>query len=64
MTVDLFTFQFFLCTGAREQEVMHACWTDIDFTDGVYTIRDHPECGFTTKDHEERGYFAGAPGVV
>jgi integrase/recombinase XerD len=48
------TFQFFLTTGAREQEVMHASWSDIDFKDGVYTIRDHPEWGFTTKDHEER----------
>ena len=48
------TFQFFLTTGAREQEVMHACWGDIDFKDGVFTIRDHPEWGFTTKDHEER----------
>ena len=33
---------------------MHACWGDIDFKDGVFTIRDHPEWGFTTKDHEER----------
>jgi integrase len=48
------TFQFFLTTGAREQEVMDALWTDIDFADGVFTIRDHPEWGFTTKDHEER----------
>jgi integrase len=47
-------FQFFFCTGAREQEVMHACWQDVDFKDGVFTIRDHPEWGFTTKDHEER----------
>jgi integrase/recombinase XerD len=47
-------FQFFLTTGAREQEVMHACWRDIDFKDGVYTIRDHPQWDFATKDHAER----------
>jgi integrase/recombinase XerD len=40
------TFQFFLTTGAREQEVVDALWTDIDFADGVFTIRDHPEWGF------------------
>ena len=45
-------FQFFFCTGTREQEVMYACWGDVDFKDGVFTIRDHPEWGFTTKDHE------------
>jgi integrase/recombinase XerD len=33
---------------------MYACWGDIDFKDGIFTIRDHPEWGFTTKDHEER----------
>ena len=31
-------FQFFLCTGAREQEVMHAHYSDIDFQDGIYNV--------------------------
>ena len=31
-------FQFFLCTGAREQEVMHAEYSDIDFRDSVYNV--------------------------
>ena len=54
MPEEWIVFQFFLGTGAREQEVMHACWDDINFRDGIFTIRDHPEWGFTTKDHEER----------
>jgi integrase/recombinase XerD len=48
------TFQFFLVTGAREQEVMHATWNDIDFKEGIFTIREHPEYGFRPKDYEER----------
>jgi integrase len=43
---------FFLCTGARDQEVAHAEWDDIDFVDGLYTIKSKP--GWTTKDYEER----------
>src|SRR5579864_3772520 len=45
-------FQFFLCTGAREQEVMYAEWNDIDFVDGLFTVKakDH----WTPKDYEER----------
>lgn len=43
---------FFLCTGARDQEVAHAEWDDIDFVDGLYLIREKE--GWTTKDYEER----------
>ena len=43
---------FFLCTGARDQEVAHAEWDDIDFVDGLYLIREKPD--WTTKDYEER----------
>ena len=25
-------FQFFLCTGVREQEATYATWGDVDFT--------------------------------
>ena len=32
-------FQFFLCTGAREQEVMYAEWNDVDFVDGLFTVK-------------------------
>jgi integrase/recombinase XerD len=54
MPEEWILFQFFLGTGAREQEVAHACWQDINFRDGIYTIRDHAEWDFVTKDHEER----------
>jgi integrase/recombinase XerD len=47
-------FSFFLATGAREQEVMCATWNDIDFEDGIFTVRDHPEFGFVPKDREMR----------
>jgi integrase len=47
-------FQFFLGSGSREQEVMHACWPDVDFNDGVFTVREHLEFGFKPKDSEER----------
>jgi integrase len=45
-------FQFFLCTGAREQEVMYAEWNDIDFIDGLFTVR--AKASWTPKDYEER----------
>ena len=45
-------FQFFLCTGAREQEVMHGEWGDIDFVDGLFTVR--AKSNWTPKDYEER----------
>jgi integrase len=45
-------FQFFLCTGAREQEVMHATWDDIDFVDGLFTVKAKED--WTPKDYEER----------
>ncbi len=45
-------FKFFLCTGAREQEVMYAEWDAIDFTDKIFHIRETEL--FTPKDREER----------
>jgi len=45
-------FQFFLCTGAREQEVMYAEWNDIDFVDGLFTVR--AKANWAPKDYEER----------
>lgn len=46
-------FQVFLGTGARDQEVQFAQWSDIDFVDGLYTVTAHAP-DFTPKDHEER----------
>ena len=45
-------FQFFLCSGAREQEVANAAWDAIDFTDRLFHILE--TATFTPKDHEER----------
>jgi integrase len=45
-------FQFFLCTGAREQEVAHAEWDDIDFVDGLFTVK--AKANWKPKDYEER----------
>jgi integrase/recombinase XerD len=43
-------FSFFLYTGAREREVMFACWNDIDFTHRTFTMRPKLDLGFTTKN--------------
>lgn len=45
-------YQFFLCSGAREQEVMNARWSDVDFEDGIFTIREKDD--WKIKDREER----------
>jgi integrase/recombinase XerD len=45
-------FQFYLCTGAREQEVMNAVWDDIDYVDGLFTVR--AKADWNPKDYEER----------
>ena len=45
-------FQFFLCTGAREQEVMYAEWGDLDFVDGLFTVK--AKANWKPKDYEER----------
>ena len=45
-------YQFFLATGAREQEVMYAEWDAIDFVDKVFHIRQ--TALFRPKDSEER----------
>lgn len=44
---------FFLCTGVREQEAAHACWTDIDFSAKTYQVTEHLDLGFKPKDKEE-----------
>ena len=46
-------FQFFLGLGPREQEVMYAHWSDVDFVDGIYKVTAHPS-KFKPKDYEER----------
>lgn len=47
-------FMFFLYSGCREREVMHACWNDIDFVNRTYTVRPKPDLGFRTKNGRVR----------
>ena len=47
-------FQFFLCSGAREQEVMHAEKSDIDFEDGIFAVLAKSKWNWKPKDYEER----------
>jgi integrase len=50
-TADL--LQFFLCTGVREQEAQHACWSDVDLDRKTYTVTEHLDLGYRPKDKEE-----------
>jgi integrase len=47
-------YEFFLMTGMREQEVMHASWADLNLTRNTVTVRYKPEYGFSPKNHRER----------
>ncbi len=47
-------FQFFLTTGFREGEVMHATWADLNLRDKMISIRVKPRFGFRPKDKGER----------
>lgn len=45
--------QFFLFTGARDQEVQFATWRDIDFSAKTFTITEKLDLGWSPKDAEE-----------
>ena len=47
-------FEFFLMTGMREQEVMHAAWADINLNRGAVTVRYKREYGFSPKNYKGR----------
>jgi integrase/recombinase XerD len=47
-------YEFFLCTGMREQEVMHCSWGDVHLTRATVTVRYKPEYGFSPKNYRER----------
>jgi integrase len=53
-TEERMTFQFFLGTGFREQEVMFCSWQNVDSKGKVVAVRSKPELGFRPKDKEER----------
>jgi integrase/recombinase XerD len=50
---ELELFQFFLCTGARDGEVQHACWSDINFARRTFKVAERLDLEFTPKDKEE-----------
>jgi len=52
---DADLLHFFLCTGAREQEVEYVCWPDVDLDLKTYTVTEHLDLGYTPKDKEEGG---------
>jgi integrase/recombinase XerD len=45
--------QFFLFTGAREQEVQYATWRDVDFDAKTFTVSEKLDLGYMPKDKEE-----------
>jgi integrase len=47
-------YEFFLMTGMREQEVMHASWADVNLTRNTVTVSHKPEYGFSPKNYRER----------
>jgi integrase/recombinase XerD len=47
-------FEFFLMTGMREQEVMHAYWADINFKASTVRVSHKPDRGWTPKAYKER----------
>jgi integrase/recombinase XerD len=47
-------FEFFLMTGMREQEVMHAYWSDVSFSHATVRVTHKPDRGWTPKAYKER----------
>ena len=52
--IEQLTFEFFLGSGAREAEVSHATWGDVNFDDKTFTIHSKVKRGFRPKDKAER----------
>jgi len=53
-TEERMWFEFFLMTGMREQEVMHAEWPDVNLTANTVRVSHKPERGWTPKAYKER----------
>ena len=47
-------FEFFLMTGMREQEVMYAYWSDVNFAASTVRVSHKPDRGWTPKAYKER----------
>jgi integrase len=47
-------FEFLLMSGMREQEVMHAYWSDVNFNHATVRVTHKPDRGWTPKAYKER----------
>jgi integrase len=47
-------YEFFLMTGMREQEVMYAYWSDVNFAASTVRVTHKPDRGWTPKAYKER----------
>jgi integrase len=47
-------YQFFLMTGMRDQEVMHAYWSDVIFAAKTVRVTHKPDRSWTPKAYKER----------
>jgi integrase/recombinase XerD len=47
-------YEFFLMTGMREQEVMYAYWSDINFSAATVRVTHKPDRSWTPKAYKER----------
>jgi len=47
-------FEFFLMTGMRDQEVMFAYWSDVNFNHATVRVSHKPDRGWTPKVYKER----------
>jgi integrase/recombinase XerD len=47
-------YEFFLMTGMREQEVMYAYWSDVNFAASTIRVTHKPDRGWTPKAYKER----------
>jgi integrase len=46
--------EFFLYSGARDEELAYAEWSDLDARKNIFKIQAKPHLEWTLKDHEER----------
>jgi integrase len=47
-------FEFFLCTGMRDQEVMHTYWSDVNLAHATIRVTHKPDRSWTPKAYKER----------
>jgi integrase len=50
-----------LMLGLRDQEIMYAMYSDVNFHTGEFRVQDKPSLGFVVKDKEERDIPIPAP---